>query len=433
MSRIYSVPLPVPSRTPIVPTVTPILRAQKRDRRGKCPIWLRISDRDGDRYLSLGVKILPSQWNKLKGRVRSGHPNSDRINLLLQRKEAEAEEEILRLQLDDKVASADRLKGSLTSTSTGDFIAFANDHLEDLLSREKVGRYRRLKATLKKLEDFSGSPLPFDKITPAFLNAFETHCLQLGNKQSTVAANLSDVRALFSRAERFGATGDSPSPFRRFKIKQGDRPERTKLSFDEIRRLEALDLSREPFDALVRDFFLMCFYSGGLRFSDAVTMRRGRIISSSDGEPDRVVYRAGKTGKQASVKITPPASRILDKYLETDGDVEAFVFPFLERYDLSSPRKFYNAKSSVNTRVNKCLKRLGLQAGITEPDGSPKPISTHIARHSFADVARTSGWSIYDISKALQHSSLEVTERYLKAFDETSLDKAMQELFGGEE
>jgi len=353
--------------------------------------------------------------------------------LLLQRKEAEAEEEILRLQMDDKAASADRLKESLTSTSTGDFIAFANDHLEDLLSREKVGRYRRLKATLKKLEDFSGSPLPFDKITPAFLNAFETHCLQLGNKQSTVAANLSDVRALFSRAERFGATGDSPSPFRRFKIKQGDRPERTKLSFDEIRRLEALDLSREPFDALVRDFFLMCFYSGGLRFSDAATMRRGRIIAGSDGEPDRVVYRAGKTGKRGSFKITPPARRILDRYLEPDGDVEAYVFPFLEPYDLSSVRKFYNAKSSVNTRVNKCLKRLGLQAGITESDGSPKPISTHIARHSFADVARTSGWSIYDISKALQHSSLEVTERYLKAFDETSLDEAMLELFGGEE
>jgi hypothetical protein len=178
-----------------MPTVTPILRVQKRDKRGRSPIWLRISDRDGDKYLSLGVKVLPSQWNDLKGRVRKGHPNSDRINLLLQRKETEAEEEILLLQMDDKAASADRLKESLTSTSAGDFFSFADNHLEDLLSREKVGRYRRLKATLKKLKDFSG-PLPFDRITPAFLNAFETHCLQLGNKQSTVASNLSDVRCL---------------------------------------------------------------------------------------------------------------------------------------------------------------------------------------------------------------------------------------------
>ena len=62
--------------------------------------------------------------------------------------------------------------------------------------------------------------------------------------------------------------------------------------------------------------------------------------------------------------------------------------------------------------------------------GIDKPLSTHIARHSFADVARSAGWSIYDISKALRHSSVEMTERYLKAFDTAALDDRMNELFG---
>ncbi|MEO1632485.1 MAG: tyrosine-type recombinase/integrase, partial [Bacteroidota bacterium] len=103
---------------------------------------------------------------------------------------------------------------------------------------------------------------------------------------------------------------------------------------------------------------------------------------------------------------------------------EAFVFPMLEGYDLSTPRKLHNAKSSQNALVNKYLKKIAALAGIETP------LSFHIARHSFADVARTSGWSVYDIKNALQHSSLEKTERYLKGFDSDALDARMDDLFG---
>jgi len=37
--------------------------------------------------------------------------------------------------------------------------------------------------------------------------------------------------------------------------------------------------------------------------------------------------------------------------------------------------------------------------------------------------------NLYDISKALGHSSLSITENYLKELDTTSLDKQMQNLF----
>ena len=412
-----------------MPTVTSILRRQKMDKRGRCPIWLRISDGNGDRYQSLGVKVTRSQWNKRKGRVNSDHPNYHQVNLLLQRKEAEAEEEILKMQLGGKQPSADQVMESIIAEGSGDFFAFTEDHLQDLLARDKIARYRRLKATLEKLKSFAGAPLPFEKITVALLHDFESYCLGVGNKQSTAATNLSDIRALFNQAERFDLTGDTRNPFRRFTIKQGETPERVKLSFDEIERLKELDLSGDAFCEMARDFFLVAFYSGGIRFSDVATMTHARIVPGPDGLPDRLAYTAGKTGKQRSLKITPPAKKILERYLDTDVRADAFIFPFLEGYDLTTHRRFYNAKSSVNTRINKCLKKLAAAAEITDPDGSPKRISTHIARHSFADAARRGGWGLYDISKALQHSSLKVTERYLKDWDESSLDDAFMGLF----
>ena len=65
-----------------------------------------------------------------------------------------------------------------------------------------------------------------------------------------------------------------------------------------------------------------------------------------------------------------------------------------------------------------------------DPDAGDVVLTMHVARHSFADMARQSGWSIYDISRALRHSNIAVTESYLSAIDEQAVDTGLDELFG---
>ena len=72
--------------------------------------------------------------------------------------------------------------------------------------------------------------------------------------------------------------------------------------------------------------------------------------------------------------------------------------------------------------INKNLKQLAQATEIS------KPLSLHISRHSFADIARKRGANTYDISKALAHSSIKVTESYLASMDEESFDKTMSEV-----
>ena len=52
-----------------------------------------------------------------------------------------------------------------------------------------------------------------------------------------------------------------------------------------------------------------------------------------------------------------------------------------------------------------------------------------MACQSFAEIARIKGVPLYDISKALGHSSLANTEQYLSSFDENSLKNAMAKIF----
>lgn len=61
--------------------------------------------------------------------------------------------------------------------------------------------------------------------------------------------------------------------------------------------------------------------------------------------------------------------------------------------------------------------------------GIEKKVSMHIARHSFANIARQRNANVYDISKALGHSNLKITETYLSKFDTTSQDATMKQVF----
>ena len=129
------------------------------------------------------------------------------------------------------------------------------------------------------------------------------------------------------------------------------------------------------------------------------------------------VYRAPRLS-------SAPARKILSYYLNGGKDPHAFIFPILAGRDISTPEKVEKERGRANALVNKYLRKLADRAAIN------KPLTTHTARHSFADLARTEGWSIYDISKALQHHSIQVTERYLQRFDSKTLDQKMGELFG---
>lgn len=373
-------------------SVTPLLRQSKKDRKGRCPIWLRISDRDRTRFLSLGVKVLPSQWNPRRGRVRKGHPNSDLINQLISERLNKAEAEILRQKIEMSYATSGEIKKVLSREDAHDFCAFADRYIKALGERGNISRQRRLTATISKLRSFAGEPLYFDHLTVRLLRDFETHCLvKMKNKQSTVATNLRDIRALYNKAVEEDLAEHGDSPFLRMKINRGEATERTKLSPSEVEAIEALDLEQESLIWHVRNYFLFAFYAAGVRFSDLAMMTQGRIMEGSGGTADRLAYRMGKTGKLQSVKITPPARRILAFYLSTEPDPEAFVFPMMKPYDLTNrdgsikARKLHNAKSSQNALVNKYLKKIAELAGIN------KALSTHIARHSFADVARSSG------------------------------------------
>ena len=71
-------------------------------------------------------------------------------------------------------------------------------------------------------------------------------------------------------------------------------------------------------------------------------------------------------------------------------------------------------------RYNKELK------AIAEICGIDKTITSYVARHSFANCLKQKGVATDIISESMGHQNLNITQTYLKEFDNSVLDKAIE-------
>lgn len=466
--------------------VSAVLWTHKRDAEGRHPIWLRFNDARSSLYLSLQVAIAPRHWNPNDARrpVRKSHPHADEINGLIAARLAAAESERLRLLTAGLPDTAAALKAALVAKPQDpdpDFLAYVEAFLVGVEAAGNVARVDRERAVLSKLRAWrarvpigaalrrlpaaaqaaaekkaAAVRLPFSQLTPALLRDFEAYLVAappagLGNKKSTVEVNANMIRLHVRRAIREGLISRDADPFLNYSPPRAVRTERTRLTLAQIAAVEALDLGpRGPsgsLDARVRDAFLFALYATGVRFGDLARLRV-RDVQTTEATPAsngaagrgpvlRLAYIAGKTGKLTSTLLVAQAVRIVLPYLVTaDGtprDGNDYLFPILvsatgrSAYDLSTPRGMDRAIASQNALHNKALKRIGAAAGI---DAKGSGLSMHVARHSFADLARRGGWSVYDVKQALRHSSVVVTERYIAGFDSEALDAQTRALFG---
>lgn len=125
-------------------TVTTLLRASKTNSDGTASIYLRISDRDKTRFVSLGVRIRPKDWLEKDQRVSKRHKHSDDINALIRRNVEELEEEMYRRKAGGEEPTADELKGVLGGRPRqADFFEYADQIVEEMRRRGQIPASKR--------------------------------------------------------------------------------------------------------------------------------------------------------------------------------------------------------------------------------------------------------------------------------------------------
>lgn len=110
------------------------------------------------------------------------------------------------------------------------------------------------------------------------------------------------------------------------------------------------------------------------------------------------------------VTITDPLQKLIDKYNVDD----TYVLPFINETEHSTLYKKYLSTYGIFYRHLNCLqKRLKLTT----------PLTTYVARHSWATIAKEQGVSTSIISEGLGHTSENTTRIYLKEVDRSIMNQ----------
>ena len=112
----------------------------------------------------------------------------------------------------------------------------------------------------------------------------------------------------------------------------------------------------------------------------------------------------GKGKKEREIGVSPSVSKVLWKYIhqyrDPVSDAESLVF--VNR----------RGKQLTKSGIDRFLFLLRDKANVTGVR-----VSAHTFRHTFACTYMENGGEIYKLSRLMGHSSVEVTEEYLKVFN----------------
>lgn len=303
-------------------------------------------------------------------------------------------------------------KKGKTKAQTSDkylFFPWCDRLCAELEQKGDIGLMKSYKAAKNKLRDWYGrDDLKFTDINKGLLLGFyESHLInKLNNKLSTAHTTMRMLKTMYRKARKSNEMGflkDYPDGFEGVSVKNSNPERAKKLTRDDIKAIAALKL--EPGSKLdkARDVFLFCLYSLGMRVRDAINLR----WESFANDMKTLNYAEGKTGKRKTVSVNDRMAQILGKYgLQKSG----YVFGFMPE-DNQNVKKGYNSASSVTTLINRHLKDIGQLANVSI---GAENLTTHVARHSFADVLYSNSKDVLKLQQALNHGSLKTTQAYLK-------------------
>lgn len=391
-------------------TIRPQLH-NKVNKDGQSIVVVRITNNGQSKYVSVGLRISPHCWNprgipEKANWVRANHPLATSYNRLI----LQALEKIYQLIADltevNQLTLHNIGQRYLNPETRQDFQGYYLQYIENrclttvAASKHKVS-YQRLLTYKPQLD--------YQHLTVNFLHGYHKYLLKQEKLAPTTAARaMGYLKQVIRAAVLDKQLLNEDNPFHHFKIST-PKVERAKLSQEQLQKLAKANLS--PAHSMVRDIFMFQFYLNGARISDAMLLKKNAV------QDNYIIYNAQKDGKQRRVKLSPQLQEIINRYAAYQAPSEYLLpSPFTKHL---YHRDVESCKVLISY-MNKMLKRIATELEI------PINLSTHVARHTFAELARQHSGDIYGISKALGHTTIQITEGYLKHTDQKAIDRVSE-------
>lgn len=292
---------------------------------------------------------------------------------------------------------------------------FVPELIKELKEENRYGTAHIYQSALNAFTDFCGrSNIPFVFINRGKLKEFEIHLRHKMLSWNTVSTYMRTLRSIYNKAVDRGLARESTRLFRHVYTGVKNNIKRA-LEVEEMNLLLNGKLSGKATKEIriSRVWLNLMFQLRGMPFVDLAH------LCKSDLQGNTISYRRYKTGSPLVVEIPPSAMELIRKYKNTNPK-SVYLFPILNSED-KGERAYFKYQHALRS-LNNNLKRLASQCGI---DAN---VSSYTTRHSWATLAKYCHFSEQLICDALGHSSVKVTETYLKSFKRKELDNANEKI-----
>ena len=368
------------------------------------------------RCMSTAYHVYPDEWNEKKSCIiikgQTGREAKLRLIQLkvnweicrMQRIIHEREAEAIAYTIDEM---ADIFRNLPPCQSVFTFVE------AQIAKKEKMQRFgtrnNYLHAYRRFCEFRCGVDLTFGQMTADMLEQYEAWLRNRGLRQNSIANYLRTLRALYHKAIEQHLTTDHDI-FRHVQTSSVQTQKRA-ITIQDLRKIEKLALPESSFLALARDLFLFSFYMRGMSFVDMAFLKK------TDLRCGMITYCRNKTNQTLSIAWEKPMQTIVAKYEDQTHD-SPYMLPLLSGSETDSYAKYKN----MEQRVNRSLKKIGEMIGLKIP------LTTYVARHSWASIALHMDISLATISEGMGHNSYRTTQIYLQSIDVATIDQANRKI-----
>jgi integrase len=290
------------------------------------------------------------------------------------------------------------------------------------------------------LSSISKSDLKMDEVNNEFIEGFAEYLKSETLKENTIHFYLRNFSAMYHLKDK----DYTDNPFKHVNMRACPTRKRA-LDKQTMQLIKDFDCKGKESLAFACDLFMFSFYTQGMSFVDVA------YLKASDIENDTIRYKRHKTDQPITVTLVPEAKEIIRRYCNNksvnnesqhddknnEGKVKGknknkvkdknkvgskdkikddakgenkdyYVFGIINSADTDIAYKQY--RSGLATQ-NRRLKKIGIMLGLDEP------LTTYIARHTWATLAQNNGVPTAVISRSLGHTSETTTRIYLGSMD----------------
>ncbi|GAB2542796.1 site-specific integrase [Spirosoma aerophilum] len=415
---------------------------------GSHPFLVRITKDRKNRWISTGISIHPEFWNKEKNTFRKNVPEKKRTELevALRNWKDRYTDAAETLAGDDEVhdvkSVAEKVSSERLSTRKFKLLTYFDEIISQFDKAGNIGNRRVYRDVQNSLRRFLGKDedVSFEAVTVKFCNEWETKMRSEGVTEVTLSLRFRTLRAILNKAIANGYSKATSYPFARnsseknkFQIGKFDtKTSKRAVSKADIRKIDAYQPSKEEGKyatlrntqerlQVAKDIFLFSYYCGGINFVDIAALKWSNIGKDLDNKP-RLSYIRQKTGGKFTLLLITQSLAILERYRPQELLNTSYIFPILNSTLHKTPAQKHNRCSKIMGQVNVDLKTIGIAVGIETP------LTTYVARHSFATALKRSGVTTGVISEAMGHRDERTTQIYLSEFETDLVDAAFENL-----